>query len=496
MENSRRTVFIVVAVLLVGCLCVIIVGAGITGLFFPFERVMGLLAPAEPTVVAQEIATEIPTQIPSEPTSAASIPSPSPTPGETENSPTDIPTQAPTPIPIPPDIAVQMDDIEEQVILLRNLQPSGDVIRSLLSRDQLRQKIEQDFFEDYSQEEAREDVIVLSALGLLNPDFDMFTFYKDLLSEQIAGQYDHKSKEMDVVQDTGFGGPERFTYAHEYTHALQDQNFDIENGLNYSSESCEIDSERCAAVQALLEGDASLLQWDWFTNYATPQDLSELQAFYEDYQGPVMESAPDYLSEDFLFPYVYGEAFVEYLFNTGGWEAINAAYRDVPVSTEQILHPERYPDDRPVEVLIPDLVEILGEPWQELDTGVMGEWYTYLILAHGRDPNARLDDIEAQIASEGWGGDVYLVLHNEQDGTVLLVMHTSWESENDARQFFDAFSKHSNVRFGNPTISEGDHTIWTSALGVTDLTIQDEYTTWILAPDEATAVLARSAIWP
>jgi hypothetical protein len=322
----------------------------------------------------------------------------------------------------------------------------------------------------------------------------MFTFYQDLLSEQIAGQYDQKTKQMDVVQDSGFGGTERLTYAHEYTHALQDQNFDIENGLNYSSESCEQDSERCAAIQALLEGDASMLELDWFYNYATAQDLNDIQIFYQNYESPVYDNAPDFLREDFIFPYIYGQSFVEYLYNIGGIDAINEAYRELPVSTEQILHPERYPHDRPIEVEIPDLITVLGDQWQELDTGVMGEWYTYLILAHGREPTARLDDSEAQIASEGWGGDVYLVFYNEQNEAAVLVMHTAWESENDALQFFDAFRKHSTARFGSPSSVENNGFRWTHADGVTDLSIEGQNTTWIFAPDEATALLVRSAI--
>ena len=237
-----------------------------------------------------------------------------------------------------------------------------------------------------------------------------------------------------------------------------------------------------------------MLELDWFNSYATAQDFNDIQNFYQNYESPVYDGAPDFLREDFIFPYIYGQAFVEYLYNIGGWDAINAAYRDLPMSTEQILHPERYPDDLPVEVEIPDLLTVLGEQWRELDTGVMGEWYTYLILAHGRDPAARLDTIEAEIASEGWGGDYYLILYNEQDDTVILVMHTNWERGNDASQFFDAFRKHSTARFGPNSSSSDGRISWTHVDGVTELSINDHFTTWITAPDQATALLVRSAL--
>jgi hypothetical protein len=494
MENSRRNIIIVIASVLIVCVCLTVVGLGVFGYLFPIERITRLFLTDEPVALEPVEATLDSPEIPAEPTATKPASLTSPTGEMAEVSPTELPTEAPTQVPIPPEIAVQMEEIETQVIVLRKLQPAGSISRRLLSRDELRQKIETDFFEDYSQEEAQEDTIVLSALGLLDPGFDMFTFYQDLFSEQIMGQYDHKTKQMDVVQDSEFGGTERLTYAHEYTHALQDQNYDIENGLNYSSESCEQDSERCAAVQALLEGDAYLLEFEWFATYGTTQDLIDIQAFAENFEGAVLDSAPQYLREDFLFPVIYGQTFVDYLYNIGGLDALNAAYRNLPVSTEQILHPERYPDDRPIEIEKPDLLTILGDQWQELDSGVMGEWFTYLILAHGREPAARLDTIEAEIASEGWGGDYYLILYNEQDDTVILVMHTNWERENDASQFFDAFRKHSTARFGPNSSSSDGRISWTHADGVTELSINDHFTTWITAPDQATALLVRSVL--
>jgi hypothetical protein len=107
-----------------------------------------------------------------------------------------------------------------------------------------------------------------------------------------------------------------------------------------------------------------------------------------------------------------------------------------------------------------------------------------------------LDDFEAQLSSEGWGGDVYLVLQNETDDAIVLVMQTSWESENDAGQFFDAFRQHSTARFGSPTSSNSNSASWTHPDGITKLSLDGQFTTWILAPDEATALLVQSAFTP
>jgi hypothetical protein len=481
-------------VLFILCLVVSIIGCNAIGNIFPGNQPESDPTSSEAINQATQGVASIPTEKQVIETSPTSVPPQTPTVLETDQLPAPQETPEPTLEEIPPDIAEQMDQIERQVIGLRNLQPTGFVSRALLTRDQLRQKIETEFLEDYSPEEAQDDTIVLSALGLLESGFDMFTFYQDLLSEQIAGQYDHKKKEMDVVQGFGFGGTERLTYAHEYTHALQDQNFDIENGLEYNTEACEEDSERCAAIQALLEGDASLLELDWFSNFATPQDVIDIQEFYQDYESPIYNSAPDFLREDFIFPYIYGQTFVEHLHRQGGWDAVNAAYIDLPVSTEQILHPERYPDDKPDNVLLPDLIPVLGDGWRELDQGIMGEWYTFLILAHGLNSEAQLSELEAQTASDGWGGDAYVAYYDDQNLGIVFVMHTSWEDLNEASQFYSAFQRHSTSRFGAPSTSGPNQFGWIHDGGYTELRMQDQYTTWILAPDEEIARSIWSAI--
>jgi hypothetical protein len=497
MDDSRRNLVIFAVVLLVGCLFVgmiTIVGVGALGYMINSERAVNIVPTNEPLSNLPAIGTPALTETQINKIKPSSTPQLTPAIDLAETQPTPLETQIPTQLEIPPDIAVQMDQIEQDVIVLRNLQPSGTVSRALLSRDQLRQKIENEFFEDYSPEEAQEDSIALRALGLLESGFDMFTFYQALLSEQIVGQYDHKKKEMDIIQGFDFGGPERLTYAHEYAHVLQDQNFDIENGLHYTNEACEEDSERCAAVQALLEGDASMLELEWFSNFATAEDLQELQAFYSDYESPIFNSAPEFLREDFIFPYIYGQTFVEHLLDLGGWEMVNSVYSDIPVSTEQIIHPERYPDDKPIPVALPDLISVLGDGWREVDRGVLGEWYTYLVLAHGLNPDARLSVSEAQAASDGWGGDAYIVYYDDLNNNIVLVVHTLWESSGEAIQFYNSFQKHSTALFSAPTTVQADHLAWTHNDGYTVLRIQDQFTTWIFAPNEEISQALWTAI--
>ena len=483
MNSTTRNILIVggvAIVLLCLCLSALLIGGYI--LLKPVQRVSTGDSPRQN--ITQEAILPKPSS-----TAEPLLPTPTTEPTDRQDTtPAPVTTPEATPASpsarLPANVARQMDEIQRQVSELRGLQPLHEVRRALLTPDQLRQRVTEDFFKDYTDDEARQDAIVLAAFGLLETNFDLNDFYVELYSEQVAGFYDEDTDEMYIVQGEGFGGLERLTYAHEYNHALQDQTYDL-NSLGMENEDCEQDSERCAAVQAFIEGEASLVEMEWFFANGSPQDLADLQS--TDFNFPVFESAPPFMKQDFLFPYSQGQAFVEYLKEEGGWPAVDAAYADLPVSTEQILHPERYPADKPIPVDLPDLIAALGDGWEEYDRGVMGEWYSYLILAHGFDPRTWIDDDQAKEAAEGWGGDAYVVYFNERTQSTTLVMKSLWESRSEAGEFNAAFRDYASFRFGDPTADRANLATWESAQGYTEFHFEGDTTIWILAPDAVTA---------
>ncbi len=377
-------------------------------------------------------------------------------------------------------INAQMDLIENQVTSLRSLSASSAVKRGFLTYDELHQHVLDDFFKNYTAQDEINQEHVLAALGLLPANFDLQKFYVNLYSEQIAGYYDQDTKNMYVIQQAGFGGSERMTYAHEYTHFLQDQNYDIRKGLNFNDTACKKDSERCAAISALLEGDATSIEQQWFGRYATRQDCQEVTNFYLNFKSPIFDSAPAYMKQDFLFPYLQGKDFVQRLLDSGGEKAVDGAFANTPKSTEQILHPERYPSDAPLQVDLPTLTSTLGTAWEEIDRGVMGEWYTYLILAYGLDPNTRLDEATARQAAAGWGGDRYAVLYNQAEQKTALVLKTTWDTLADAAEFSSAFLDYAGKRFGAAAGS-----LWQTPDGLQAFFQQGQTSYWISAPDQA-----------
>jgi hypothetical protein len=382
----------------------------------------------------------------------------------------------------------EMDEIEGQVRSLRGLQQIRPVDREFLTPVQLRRRVIDDFLADFTQEEAFVDTRVLALLGLLERDFDLWNFYADLFTEQVAGFYDDEVEEMAVVCGADFGGPERITFAHEYTHALQDQTYDLEDGLGYNDDLCEADSERCAAIQALIEGDATLLEEQWLRTYATREDLTDLMEFLTSFESPVFDSAPQFLRQDMLFPYMAGLEFVNTLYLNGGWAAVDAAYLNLPLSTEQILHPERYPADVPIRLEVPDLSTALGIEWHEIDRGVLGEWDIQATL------NEFLPKATAVDAAMGWGGDYYLAFYNEVQDIDAFVLVSQWDTMPDVHEFDAAFRDYADARFGARVTTSSYQASWHGEAGYVIFERRSNQALWILAPDAETGQALRQAI--
>ncbi len=455
------------------------------------KRILGVFIVIAPftlvgTACVNLISSPTATPVPSTETSPATTPTPA-----------SILTPQPQDTPLATEVIIceldsdtlsEMDEIEGQVRILRGLQQTHPVDREFLTQVQLRQRVMDDFLADITQEEAFNDARVLSLLGLLEPDFDLWNFNADLLTEQVAGFYDDEIEEMAVICGADFGGPERITFAHEYTHALQDQTYDLEDGLGYNDDLCEADSERCAAIQALIEGDAYLLEEQWLRTYSTQEDLADLLEFIASFESPVFDSAPEYLRQGLLFAPLAGLDFVRTLYLDGGWAAIDAAYLNPPLSTEQILHPERYPVDAPIWLEVPDLSGALGNEWREIDRGVLGEWDIQATL------NEFLPKATAVDAAEGWGGDYYLAFYNEDQDIDALVFVSQWDTMPDLHEFDAAFRDYGDARFGARVISSSYEASWHGEAVYVIFERRSNQALWILAPDVETGQALRQAI--
>lgn len=493
---NKRILISIVALVLVCCLCASAVALSTGGLLLFGNRTWAsLLSGLTPTAYPTRLLTATPLAGAALPTAtrkvAIDLRTTTPEPSSTSNA---APTE--TPVSLPEDVAAQMDEIQTQVEKLRGLVQIDPVKRSVLTPEQLRQKIISEFAQENDQQSMKDDLRVLSAFGLIDPDYDLYNFYINLYSEQVAGYYDDKTKEMVVIQGEAFDGPERMTYAHEFTHILQDQYFGLQDGLKLNEGHCKVDSEYCAAVNALIEGDASLTEQYWLYTYGSDTDKQQIDDFYSSLQSPVYDAAPEFIKEDFGFSYTAGVEFVLNLFKKGGYTEIDNAYAEPPVSTEQIMHPAKYPFDTPVNVFMPDLAAGLGLNAREIDRGVIGEWYTYLLLGKGRSQSIRLSEAQARQAANGWGGDAYVVYQDNASGNVLLAARWVWDTSDDVVDFFASFKDYGKLRWGQPDVGSQSNTlVWSNTPDGTVIFQSGGLgTAWVIAPDGETAGLMLQSL--
>lgn len=383
---------------------------------------------------------------------------------------------------LPADTLAEMRRIQQEVIEIRQLLPEYEIPRSFLTPEELKSIVADEFFSNYTEENAEVEAKVLSMFGLVEPDLDLFQFYQDLYTEQVAGFYDPLNDEMKVIKASDFNVNTQSTYAHEYSHTLQDQNFEIEEILRYTDEDCQNETDRCDAVQALIEGDSSLLEYFWQHNTLSDQEIRDWLSGTLNTQFPFINAAPPYFFQDLYFPYLYGLNFVSYLYERGGWDAVNAAYKNPPITTEQIMHPERYPDDKPQEVHIPAMNSTNMKDYELIDEGEVGEWFTFLHLTQGVSEGSRLDEPTAWQAASGWDGGYYKLFEDLYFHRTVFVTCNVWDTPEDAQEYYSAFKSYGNLRWAASILEKEGETIWRGGETFINFKIKNLRTCWTQAP--------------
>lgn len=341
--------------------------------------------------------------------------------------------------------------VEGNVVEIRGLTPLRAIEPTLLSPEDLRSELEADLSEGVTPAEAFNDVLILNAFDFVPRDFDYLNFTLDLYSEQVAGFYDPETSRFVVVSDDNLLSiAEQLTHAHEFTHAIQDQYFDLS-----SLGDEEITGDASLAFRALAEGDATLVEYLYAFQYLDAAQLQTLLSESSAVDTEVLDSAPAVLANLLLFPYVEGLNFVQALVSEGDWELVDEAWANPPVSTEQILHPSRYlAGDEPETVALESLLETLGADWELLDEDVLGEFFLREYLAQ------RVDEAAVGAAAEGWGGDRYAVYWDTRQELMVMMLRTTWDTEADATEFAAAYSDYASQRYNTTAVVQGNLTCW------------------------------------
>lgn len=316
----------------------------------------------------------------------------------------------------------------EELRELRFLEPPAiDVI----STEELTQRVVEQVVEEY--EDVATDEALYKLLGLVPPDYNLLENLTMLYGEQVAGYYEGDTEELVVTaRNDEFTPLEEATLVHELTHALTDQHHQFNEEFDRLFESDQFD--RGSALQAVIEGDASLVE-TLFAQQMSPQEQQEFleEAFSID--TSVFDSVPMFIQDSLIFPYDAGVSFIQSIWLDGGFAAVDELYVNPPVSTEQILTPSDFGTDAPKEVEVVDreiegYERSYGSTWGELGFRLMFDQ----ILGG------------ASAAAEGWGGDGYDVYFNGTE--VLLVLLYQGDSVTDGTQMAEALRDYFQVITG------------------------------------------------
>ena len=263
-------------------------------------------------------------------------------------------------------------------------------------------------------------------IGVIPPGADLERSLRSFYRGQVLGFYVPETGEL-VVGGGGATDPsleDGVVLAHELTHALDDQHFDLV-GVDRLATRCR--DERSMAALGAVEGSA---QYFATSALADLRPVTDPAAGIGDGGGGVPADVPPFVQALQQWPYIAGPAFIQRRIAEGGVEAVNAVMRDLPVSTEQILHPERYPGDTPTPLDVPDLSSSLGPGWQDLDVMEVGEAWLRAALS------LRIGSDVVTHAAPGWDGGMYRAW-SEGDRTAVW-LRTAWDSPGDAAEFADA----------------------------------------------------------
>ncbi len=325
-----------------------------------------------------------------------------------------------------------VDATLKQVAAARQLPATGPIRSEVIGRVELLARMKKELLEDLQPELLEGSSELLFALGAAGADLDYLGSTLTLLGTQLAGFYDPREKELVLLDDLGMEA-QQATLWHELIHGLQDQHYDLAGHMKWNAGH----GDALAAVQSLAEGDATSGMMDIMLLPRGQSALDLPDGMLAGSLGimeamPEIASVPRILKRSIVAPYVDGLSFVHAMRRAGGWAAVDAAWRDLPTTTEQILHPDKYRAHETGETLArppapaPDLehaiyTDVLGEQALRL---AFEEWVPRVTAAE---------------AASGWAGDSVAVF---ADGDRRAVgIHLRYDDEAHARRGFEVAAR-------------------------------------------------------
>lgn len=402
-----------------------------------------------------------------------------------------------------------------------------EVKRKLADRQEVESYLEKGMRDDKDAKRLERSSEVLKKFGLIPRDFQLGPFLVAMLKEQVAGYYDPKKKTVNILN---WVDPEQQkpVLAHELTHALQDQSFDMQKWMDAAETEgdkkndptpADIDTdEESSAREAVVEGQAMVVMLDYSlaetgkTLLDMPQVGEALkQGMLDEPDSPSFRNAPIFLKEELTFPYRYGLDFTLALEKAGGKNlAYAGAFKDPPNTTREIMEPDTYLSREKLEPLRRLDFKKDFEKYDTFDIGAIGEFDVNVLV----EQYANRDEAEAMYPA--WRGGYYFAGRTKgtKSGPLGVVYVSRWESPEKAAEFAAVYAQSLAKRYQTrqPLDSEGKpakdappaeswHTMrgqhaWMTEEGAVVIDVRDDEVLVSESLDENTTKRVEGDFWP
>ena len=374
----------------------------------------------------------------------------------------------------------QMVSIQSGIQILLNNAPSANPTVFSVDETNL-QTLILDFgkFEGY-RETVQKNQKIFEVLGLAERGDDFTSFYQNIWVDPNGTLF---LPDKDIIALVGFelSDYQKFSFSQAYVQAIRNQQYSFEDMGVYPP--CIELFEGCEISLAVVKGEAAFTAWQWVLESYEEQEANAIIQTSKKLSVSPIFSPPLVMEAVRFFPYDQGFAFVDAVFQEGGWEAVKNIYTNPPTTTEQILHPEKYfSGEIASEIDATDLSTILTAEWQPVFQDSLGEWNTFLVLTAGTNPFTRIDSSSAQLATAGWNGD-YTQIFSTLTGEHLVIGHWTFDSETDAEEFFTTFGLYNSQRFVGDLIEINRFPCNRDSNQISCLIIKEDNVIWVLAPD-------------
>ncbi len=342
------------------------------------------------------------------------------------------------------------NEVLQQMSQILDLPIREPLKKSLRSKQEIRDYLIREENDDKTDAERYADDKALEAFGLIPKGFPLDSFMLDVLTDQVAGLYDAKGKEFYIADWIG-ADEQKPVMAHELTHALEDQSFNVDPWIKAARPNDDAELAR----DSVSEGSAmaAMVDYSLRDQQMSVRDLPDVTtlirsgAVAEMDKDPKLSKAPIFIRDELLFPYLAGTSFTQqFLKAHSGWSDLKLVFANPPVSTQQIMHPNLYLSDvKPVRVSLPDWKTVAPADWKLLEENVMGEFGFEEVLKQflGQD--------RADALSPAWTGDRYAVFEDPKTKDTSLVFRLALDNEDDAARFCGQYSEALELKYKDRT---------------------------------------------